>query len=191
MIAAQVIPLPQPLRDVKIVRTGDAATLHQQELQASYERGRLDGERSLSEQLVQQRAELMELQTGIFTSLKNALPQLTRECEQGLIALALEVARKLVAGLPISVEMIEAAIKEACAEMEEAAEYCLRLNPEDFGMLERANSPLVLPQGGKDKVRIESSTQVTRGGVMVETPFGIIDGRRETKMESLRKALQA
>jgi flagellar assembly protein FliH len=190
MNSAKTIPFAQPVRDVKIVRYAEAGTIHQEDLQASYERGRQEGERSLSEQLVRQRAELMELQTGIFAALKSIFPQITRESEQALIALALEVARKLVAGVPISVEMIEAAIQEACAEMQEAAEYCIRLNPADLEMLERANSPLLLPQGGKEKLRIEGSPQVTRGGVMVETPFGIIDGRRETKLELLQKSLQ-
>ena len=191
MNSAQLISFPQPVRDVKIVRFADAETVHEQDLQASYERGRIDGERALSEQLVRQRAELLELQTGIFTSLKSIFPQITRECEQALVALALEVARKLVAGAPISVEMLEAAIQQTCAEMEEAAEYCVRLHPDDLAMLERAQSPLLLPQGGKDKIRVEGSSQVSRGSVIVETPFGVIDGSRETKLGLLTNALQS
>src|SRR6187551_2203406 len=104
-----------PLRDVNIARSGDRETLRQEDLQASYERGRLEGERALSEQLVKQRAEVMELQTGVLASLRGAVPQVTRECERALVSLALEAAQKLVCGLPVSAEMVEAAIKEACA----------------------------------------------------------------------------
>ncbi|HXG49113.1 MAG TPA: FliH/SctL family protein [Methylomirabilota bacterium] len=190
MNSARIIPLPHPLHDVKLVRFGDAASLHQRDLEESYQRGRRDGERALSEQLVRQRAELMELQTGIFTSLKAVFPQLSRECEQALVALALEIARKVVAGLPISAEMIESAVREACAEMQEAAEYCVRLHPEDLATLERANSPLLLPQGGSEKLRVESSPAVSRGGVLVETSFGVIDGRRETKFQLLQECLR-
>jgi len=71
----ETIRLSQPLKDAALARCGDGNTLHREDLQASYERGRLDGERALSEQLIRQRAEVMELQTGVLASLRDAVPQ--------------------------------------------------------------------------------------------------------------------
>jgi flagellar assembly protein FliH len=184
------IQLAAPLRDVKLARSGDREALRQQDLQASFERGRQEGERALGEQLIRQRAEVMELQTGVLASLRGAVPQVTRECERALVTLALEAAQKLVCGLPISVEMIEAAIKEACAAVEDSAEFSVQLHPEDLALLQRTNSPLLLPQGGEDRIHFHSSAQVTRGGCIVQTRFGVIDARRETRSNLLRKALQ-
>jgi flagellar assembly protein FliH len=189
MLSPSPIKLSQPLRDVKMTRSGDRQALHQHDLQASYERGRLDGERALNEQLIQQRAEVMELQTGVLTALRNVVPQVTRDCERALVALALEVARKLVAGMPISSEMVEAAVKEAIAQVEDGAEFSVQVHPDDLALLQRLNSPLLLPEGGKERIHFHSSAQVTRGGCVVQTRFGIIDGRRETKLEVLEKAL--
>jgi flagellar assembly protein FliH len=185
------VQLSQPLRDVKLARFGDSKSLREQDLQASYERGRLDGERALSEQLVQQRAEVMELQTGVLAALRNAMPQVTRDCEQALVSLALDVANRLVAGMPVSAEMVEAAVKEAVAQVEDGAEFTVQVHPDDLALLERINSPLLLPQGGKDRIHFHGSAQVTRGGCIVQTRFGLIDGRRETKLEVLEKALVA
>jgi flagellar assembly protein FliH len=186
----ETIQLAAPLRDVKLARSGDREALRQQDLQASFERGRQEGERALGEQLIRQRAEVMELQTGVLASLRGAVPQVTRECERALVTLALEAAQKLVCGLPISVEMIEAAIKEACAAVEDSAEFSVQLHPEDLALLQRTNSPLLLPQGGEDRIHFHSSAQVTRGGCVVQTRFGVIDARRETRSNLLRKALQ-
>ncbi|HKX61992.1 MAG TPA: FliH/SctL family protein [Verrucomicrobiae bacterium] len=178
-----------PLRDVKLARSGDRETLRQQDLDASYERGRIEGERRLSEQLIQQRAELMELQTGVLSSLQQSVPQVVRETERALIALALEAAQKLVAGLPISPEMMEGVIHEACAAVEDTADLSVLLHPDDLAMLERTNSPVLLPKGGQERLHFQSSSQVTRGGCIVQTHFGVLDARRETKAGMLEKTL--
>ena len=107
------------------------------------------------------------------------------------MALALEAAHKIVCGLPVSAEMIEAAVKEAIAEVEDIASFTVQLHPEDLVLLERTNSPLLLPQGGDERIRFQPAAHVTRGGCVVQTRFGVIDARRETKVELLRSALTA
>ena len=191
MKARETIRLAAPCREVKIARSGERETLRLEDLQASYERGRIDGERALSEQLVRQRAEVMELQTGVLRSLRDAVPQVVRDCERALVALALEAAHKLVSGLPVSAEMIEAAVKEASAGVEDTAGFSVQLHPEDLAILERTNSPLLLPQGGRERIHFHASAHVSRGGCIVQTRFGVIDARRETKIELLRNALSA
>lgn len=185
----ETIRLTQPLKDAALARCGDRETFHGWDLQASYERGRLDGERALSEQLVRQRAEVMELQTGVLASLRNVVPQVAREGERALVALALEAASKLVSGMPVSAEMIEVSVKEAIAQVSDSAGFTVQLHPEDLALLERINSPLLLPQGGDERIRFQPSAHVTRGGCVVQTRFGVIDARRETKMELLQKAI--
>ena len=185
----QTIHLVTPLRDAKLVRSGERETLRQEDLQTSFQRGRLEGERALHEQLVRQRADVMELQTGVLASLRDAVPQVARECERTLVTLALEAAQRLVAGMPISVEMIEAAVKEACSAVQDTAEFTVQLHAEDLALLERINSPVLLPQDGKERIHFQASAQITRGGCVVQTRFGVIDARRETKIELLRTAL--
>ena len=183
------ISFTAPLRDVKLVRSGEREALRTEDMKASFERGRLEGERALSEQLVRQRAEVMELQTGVLASLRDAVPQVTRDCEQMLVTLAVEAAHKFVSDIPVSAEMIEGAVKEACAQVEDSAEFSVQLHPEDLALLERTNSPLLLPQGGNDRIHFHGSAQVSRGGCIVQTRFGVIDARRETKLELLKHAL--
>lgn len=159
--------------------------------QAAYERGRLDGEKELNERLVGQRNELLELQQGVLKSLQQAVPQVMRDCEQALTALALEVAQKLVSGLPISAEMVEATVQEALGEVEETTDYHIHLHPQDLELLQQVNSNLLASHVSNARMHFHRAPEVTRGGCLVKTRFGVIDARRETKLELLQKSLLA
>ncbi|MEW6302703.1 MAG: FliH/SctL family protein [Verrucomicrobiota bacterium] len=152
---------------------------------AAYERGRIDGERALSEQLVQQRAELIHLQNGVLASLRQALPGLLAQSEQSLIELALTVARRLVANLPIDAALVQAVVREALAELEHAAAVLVVLHPDDLDLLRRINAPLLLEQVGGEPLRFQASPDVARGGCLLQTSFGVVDATRENKLERL------
>jgi flagellar assembly protein FliH len=191
---SDTIPFSQPLRDVRLLVQAPAQNWqeHLREREdAAYERGRCDGERSLSEQLVQQRNEMSELQRGIVESLKRAVPQVILEAQVALVNLALESAQKIVAGLPISAEMVESVVREALRQVEDTAEITIQLHPEDLALLRKHNSPILtgVPEAGP--LRFISSADVTRGGCLVQTRFGLIDARRETKVEQLKQSLIA
>ena len=181
------------LQDVRWLAPGSPRpaqqAAHQIEEEA-FERGRREGERLLSEQLIRQRGELLELQNGVLQSLRQLVPQLARECENTLIALALESARKLVAGLPITAELVEAAVREAVAQVEEATEFTILLHAHDLDLLQRANSPLLLNQVGGQQLHFRAGADVTRGGCIVQTRFGTVDAQRETKLEMLKRSLE-
>lgn len=157
--------------------------------QAAYERGLAEGERRLSQQLLSQRAELLELQNGVLSSLRQSARQVVQQSEWALIELALEVARKLVSDLPISIEMITAAIRSALAQLEGAMELHIYLHAEDLALLQKSNAPILLPGPALESTHFHVSPEVTRGGCLVQSRFGVIDARRETKLELLRQSL--
>jgi len=157
--------------------------------ESAYERGRREGEHALREQLIRQRNETVELQKGILESLRRIVPQVIQEAETALTQLALEAAQKLIAGLPVTVEMVTAVIREALHQVEETAEIIIQLHPDDLALLRQHNAPVLngLPDTGP--LRFTSSADVTRGGCIVQTRFGLVDARRETKLEQLRQVL--
>jgi flagellar assembly protein FliH len=192
MKSYKAITLTVPLRDVCLVSSSSRVENEQRQReleQAAYERGRREAEKALSEQLLQQRAEMLELQKGVLGSLRDAVPQLVRESEQALIDLALEVAQKIVAGIPISQEMIEGTVREAVAQIEQNTEIAVQLNPEDLALLKKHDSPIFNGLPNAETLRFNASGDVTRGGCIIHTRFGLIDARRETKIAQLRKSL--
>ena len=186
------IPFRQPLREVRLLvqvpTQGWNDFLRDREL-AAYQRGQLDGERALTRQLLQQQGETGELQNGVLQSLTRAIPQVVRETENALIQLALDAAQKFVAGLPITADMIESVVTEAVRQVEGSAEITVQLHPEDFKLLRLHQSAVLtgLPESGP--LHFTGSPEVTRGGCLVQTRFGVIDARRETKLEQLRQTL--
>src|SRR5262249_1118391 len=152
-------------------------------------RGRRDGEKVSSEQLVQQRAEILELHRGVVQSLQNAIPQLIQQAEETLIGLALEAAQKIVAHIPISAKLVQAVVREATSQLEDNSEITVLLDPDDLALLRKHKSPILNPAPGTCRLQFNTSPEVTRGGCMIQTRFGLLDARRETKIEQLRKSL--
>ena len=60
----------------------------------------------------------------------------------------------------------------------------------DYELLQTANAPILLTDLGGERMTFQPSPQVTRGGCMIQTNFGIVDARRETKLQALKQALQ-
>jgi flagellar assembly protein FliH len=188
------IPLAKPLRDARVVLPPHNAALEERiraREQAACELGRREGEKALSEQLVRQRGELIELQNGVLNSLRQSIGQVTRECEGAMVALALEIAGKLVADMPISSEMIEAAVREALAHVEQKGTLAVLLNPMDFELLQQVNAPVLLSDVGGERLKFQAAANVSRGGCLVQTQFGVVDARRETKLDALKQSLES
>jgi flagellar assembly protein FliH len=189
---SETIKLPAPLRDARPARAAAVITpgdpKHQDQWQASYDLGRIEGERALSEQLLKQRAELHELSLGLLNALRAAVPQVVRETENLVVSLALEVAQKLVGDMSVSVPMVEAAVRDALTHVEDTAQLTVRLHPADLELLQNAGSP-VLSSDSSTEFRFLGSPEVTRGGCLVQTRFGTVDARRETKFDLMKRSL--
>lgn len=191
---SDTILFKQPLRNVCLLVSSPAQDWQQflQEREASaFENGRRAGESALNEQLLRQRNDILELQRGVFDSLQRAVPKVVHEAETALIQIALEAAHKLVAGLPIDAATIEATVREALRQAEDTAEIVIQLHPDDLALLHQHQAPLLngLPETGP--LRFSGSAEISRGGCLIQTRFGLVDARRETKIEQLRQAVTA
>jgi flagellar assembly protein FliH len=189
---SDTIPFDRPLQGCCLLTQAPVqdwqAHLREREA-AAYDRGHRDGQHALSAQLLQQRNETVELQRGILDSLRRVIPQVVQEAETSLIDLALEAARKFVAGQPIDAEQIEAVVREALRQVEDTAEIVIQLHPDDLALLRKHNAPVLAGLPDTGPLRFSASAEVTPGGCIVQTRFGLVDARRETKMEQLRQTL--
>jgi flagellar assembly protein FliH len=191
---ADTILFEQPLRDVCLL-VGSPVQDWQQFIrereQAAFENGRRAGESALNEQLLQQRNETVALQRGILDSLQTALPKVAHEAESALIDLALAAAKKIVADMPVDVAMVETTVREALRQAEDTAEIVIQLHPDDLALLRQHQAEILngLPESGP--LRFTNSSEISRGGCIIQTRFGLIDARRETKIEQLRQSLNA
>ena len=181
----------RPLRSVRLC-TGNESfiseTKFQQELEKRFQEGYEAGQKALSAQLVEQRTQLIDIQTGLFSSIQNALPNVVAECEKSLVLLAIESARKVIDTIPITPEMMEAVVKKALTELQDTAEYEVLLHPEDLALLNDVSSGL-LPKENNTKVRFGIDASVTRGGCLIKTRHGAISAVRERMFDKLEAAV--
>jgi flagellar assembly protein FliH len=189
---SETITLAEPLHDVRasaVPLESDQDRRVRAAEQAAYERGRLDGEKDLGEQMLQQRNELLELHQGVVESLRRAVPEVIQQTENTLMQIALECATKIVAGFPISPELVEAVVREAVLQTKETAEIMVQLHPDDLALLRKNQSPILqgVPEAGP--LKFIGSSEISRGGCLVQTRFGLLDARRETKIEQLRASI--
>jgi flagellar assembly protein FliH len=190
---AHTIQFRHPLAGAKIkalprLNAGARKLLFERE-DESFEKGRRAAESSFSQQLVSQRNEMLDLQNGVLNSVRNAIPQVIRDTEAMLIDLAVATAERLVAGMPIDRESVEAAIREALTQVEDGSQVRVLLHAEDLTLLKKGSSELLVADESGGSLLIEPSPEVTRGGCILRTRFGDIDARRETKLEQVKQAL--
>lgn len=181
----------QPLRQVRVRAGADSfvcETQFRQLIEDRYREGYEAGQKALAEQLVEQRKQLIDIQTGLLRSIQAALPNVVAECEKSVVLLAIESARKVVESVPITAEMMESVVKKALAELQDTAEYEVLMHPEDLALLEQVSSGL-LPNGNSSKVRFGVDSSVTRGGCVIKTRHGAITAIRERMFEKLEAAV--
>lgn len=186
------IPLNLPLRNVLLLNQAPAedweAHLRDRE-QAAYERGRREGELAHREHAAHGDDQAREQLNTLVESLRQAVPQVIQETETALIHLAIEAARKVVAGLSISAQMIETVVREALQEAKDSANVTVQLHPDDLALLRDSHSALIGESPETGPLKFTVSPEVTRGGCLMHTRFGVIDARRETKFEQLHQTL--
>ena len=184
-----VTPAPEPVSKEQLVE-------HEQ---AGYQRGREEAVVEYEAQINHLRAELEKKNAAdlpgilgkIETEVNGSLNQRLQSLESELVEFATEAAIRLVNGLPISNKIVESSIQDALGHCDNDAEVAVYLNPEDLKLLKEAGSDLLADSPHQRRVRYLKDEEVSRGGCLVETNCGLIDGRRETREQLLREAVDS
>ena len=184
-----------PFRCVEIVTKEDLQITEQ----TAYARGKQEAESNLQQQLdlmkseyaTKKDKELADFCKSIRSDLGNQVPKILESLEKHVINLAADIATKIVADLPIDKTLVESVVKDALTKAEKDAEIVVLLHPEDLKLLTQGDSEFLKDSHGGDKVLFKPSSDVTRGGCLLDTHYGLVDARRETKAKLLKKAVTA
>ena len=182
-----------PFRHMEVLSREDLQLTEQ----AAYDRGKKEAEANLQEQLdilkaeytTEKDKELADFCDNIRSELGGQVPKILESLEKHVINLAADIAMKIVADLPIDKTMVERVVKDALAKAEKDAEIAVLLHPDDLELLTQGDSELLEESLGAGKVLFKPSSEVTRGGCLLDTHYGIVDARRETKADLLKKAV--
>lgn len=189
LMASEILSAAEPSHEAQLAEAEARGMTRGREEAAAEYQAQVD---SLRQQLTEaERNATTGLLQQIETNLQNRMQEQLGVLEKELVEFAAEAAIRLVNGLPISTQIVEAAIRDALAHCENDAEVSVRLHPEDLKMLKESGSELLADSPHQRFVRYLKDDEISRGGCLVETRCGVIDGRRETREDLLREAVQA
>lgn len=190
MAFAKLIAFDRPLQGVSVPgQSGkycSEAELAARE-EAAYQRG-VDAARALADQqMVEFRADIEQLGEGVFKKVSAVEPALVAQLRDTLPALALDIARRLLAGYEPPAEVVSRICEEALGEIfPERDNLELSIAPRDAELLEKLN-PAWLRRYPSLRIRAEAS--LSPGDCQVRSRFGLTDARLETKLNALQHSL--
>jgi len=156
--------------------------------QAGYRRG-VDAARLLADQqMVEFRADVEALGDGIFQKLSAMEPSLVSQLRDALPGLALDLAKRLLAGYEPPPEIVSRLCEEALGELfPERDNLELTVSPRDAAFLEELKPNWLARYPG---LRLRTDAAMAPGDCQVRSRFGLTDARQQTKLAALAESLQ-
>ena len=151
----------------------------QQAVAAGYEAGLQAGRAEAAQ-------ECLRMKT-LADSYMNALDTLDFRLADMVLDLALDVARQVISGeLAVHPERILPVVKLALNQMAETTrEARLLLNPEDAALIRQHLDQIV----DKNRLRMVEDARITRGGCLIETTHGDLDGTLQARWRQVVQVL--
>jgi len=155
--------------------------------QEAYRRG-VDAARALADQqMVEFRADIGQLSDGILQKLSTLETSLVGQLREALPGLALEIARRLLAGFEPPPEVVSRLCAEALEELfPERENLELVVSPRDADLLEKLRPAWQERYPG---LRVRSDPALAAGDCQVRSRFGLTDARLATKLTALTHSL--
>jgi flagellar assembly protein FliH len=111
--------------------------------------------------------------------------------ERRAVELGLLLAQKIVAGvIAVEPERVVESVQGALRGIVERERVTVLVNPEDLEIVREAMEAIRASLGGIEHCIVESERRVARGGCIVHTPIGDVDGRVETKLDRAREVVE-
>lgn len=186
MAYAKLIAFDRPLLGATL--PGQAGrTFNEGELAArdetAYRRGVDAARAQADQQMVELRADMQQLGDGVLQKLGNLEPLLVAQLRDALPGLALEIARRLLAGYEPPAEVVARLCEEALSELfPERENLELAVSVRDKALLEELNPSWLARYPG---LRIRSEPALAPGDCQVRSRFGLTDARLQTKLAAL------
>jgi flagellar assembly protein FliH len=153
----------------------------------AYRRG-VDSARELADhQMVEFRADVERFSDEVLGKLGGLEPVLVAQLREALPSLAVEIARRLLAGFEPPAEVVSRLCEEALAELfPERDNLELNLCPRDAALLDELNPSWRQRYPG---LVVRTDRALAPGDCQVRSRFGLTDARQQTKLTALAHGL--
>ncbi len=164
---------------------------YQEGYQAGYKAGEADAHQQLQADYQQQVGELRQAVNAFLQQLQAEFEAYLRLMEQEMLALTLEIARKIVRDeLRQHPEHVLGVIRDALRRVQGFGQVRVRVNPLDLELVRQNRAHLMTVIDSLEGLEIVEDRRVEPGGCIVETPQGIYDARIGTQFEEIERAVE-
>ena len=159
-------------------------------LEEGKEEGRKQGEAAARAEFEQRVGSLNGVLQHILGELKYRKQTIQAQAEAEMLALSLEIARKIVKReVEVDTNFVMPVLMEAVALTNRKSDLVIRVNPEDHQAIEEEIPTLEAVFNDIDRVSIKDDESIQRGGVKVVSREGEVDLTLEEQFVALEKAL--
>lgn len=183
------------LVEAREVAVKDVAEETASQVDAAFKKGFKEGEsKGLSEGKTSVRsevAEAVELVGKLLVEIEQGMDNVWSDIHQKAADLSLVMARKVVGRIAEEYDELALKLAKKCINMvRDQAKVKILANPQDIKMLRAQNADLMSQSEGIKEIEIIEQASVKRGGVIIETESGQIDGRFEEQLSVFETALK-
>ena len=143
-------------------------------------------------------AEARELLAGPASALRTAAAEIAGlrdsvagDAERAAVELALAVAAQALQGaLDVEPDRVVDVVRGTLRRLVERERLTLLVNPDDLDVVRDHADGLIAELGGIEHCEVQADRRVPRGGAIVRTTEGEVDGTLETKLERAREVVR-
>lgn len=189
-----VIKFPVPPRAIFIAGAkSEIRKLSQQEFEVACsearQRGADEAMALMEGQMLELRADVLHLQSRTFSELAAAHATLTAQFRSILPELVAEAASRVLAGTPVSQETVARIVGELLQGVEPGGqELEVRLAPGDLAWIAGLEPDF---REKHPSISFRPDAELKPGDCIVESRFGTLDGRINSKLQLCKEALDA
>jgi len=160
--------------------------------QEAYRLGFSQGERAGTQLAQEKLTPLVEGFARVMSELEVLRDRIYSEAEREVVELVCAVAEKVIQlEVEANREAVLKGVQAALKGMVDREEVRIRVNPADLAFLRQYKGDLMKSVDGLRRVAIEEDPSVGRGGYIVQTPGGNLDGRLEEQVARIREEFLA
>lgn len=167
----------------------EAQEIRKQAEKEGYEEGLKRAEEEMREHL----AEAERQSCQMVEEARQLKLAILHSVEKDIVRLAMAIARKIiVAELKSNPESILEVVREAISFIDQPENVTLRVNPQDFEILNllREKGDLNDIENEVSRLELKSDVRINPGGAVIESDKGIVDAQLETRILSIEEALE-
>jgi flagellar assembly protein FliH len=156
---------------------------------AAFERGLLQGEKSGREKAEERMSAALARYEEAIAEMGAYKRLLYVQVEREVVKLALEIAKKIVhREVNADREIVQTLVRVALSRVADKSAVTVHVHPRDHDYLTERRGELTGEHSGIREIALVADKSIERGGCLIETDCGEIDGRIEQQFREVERA---